>query len=168
LFASATLHPSIFISVVHPTSMTTLADLSRAWPRLEKLWLSLPESVTLACLPSFAAHCPHLTKLEMSFDTTSIPLSAHMLEHRLESLVVNESPLAIPQIVPVARFLSAIFPGLQRLYQSDWKFVRIAEEETPEQVEARGWGNCWKKAEDLVRRAGVNPECRKLFFLIDS
>jgi hypothetical protein len=54
-----------------------------------------------------------------------------MLEHRLESLMVNESPLAIPQIVPVARFLSAIFPGLQRLYQSDWKFVRIAEEETP-------------------------------------
>ncbi|KAJ7226511.1 hypothetical protein B0H12DRAFT_1328699 [Mycena haematopus] len=99
---------------------STMSELSRAWPLIQTLELRqrryFPETrVTLSCLSSLAANCPRLTKLEMSFNTTSVPCPTSIVTQWLKSLTVGHSPLSPSTIGPVALFLSANFPGLKRL-----------------------------------------------------
>ncbi|KAJ7696343.1 hypothetical protein B0H16DRAFT_1750358 [Mycena metata] len=59
----------------------------------------------------FAKYCPHLIKLSIAFDATTIPTAQGDLSlESLKSLNVESSPIAAAR--PVARFIARIFPSL--------------------------------------------------------
>ncbi|KAJ7209351.1 hypothetical protein B0H12DRAFT_1158040 [Mycena haematopus] len=137
---------------------STMSELSRAWPLIQTLELRerryFPQTrVTLACLSSLAANCPRLTELQMSFNTNSVPCSTNNLAHCLKLLSVGHSPLSPSTVVPVALFLSANFPGLERLKTVSHmprhldEFLQLAE--------ARESRRSWKEVEVLVCHGGL-------------
>ncbi|KAJ7190366.1 hypothetical protein GGX14DRAFT_605930 [Mycena pura] len=69
---------------------------------------------TLQCLEAFPKYCPHLTKLCITFDATVIPTShADLSLQCLQVLDVEASPIST--ILPVAQFLTRIFPTLRAI-----------------------------------------------------
>ncbi|KAF8175418.1 hypothetical protein K438DRAFT_89657 [Mycena galopus ATCC 62051] len=136
----------------------TILELSRAWPLIETLELiegnRFPETrLTLSCLFSFAANCPRLTTLKMTFNSTAIPYTAHTLAHGLKSLLVCHSPMSVPAIVPVAQFLSGCFPALKWLEAARTPLADdVDEEERMERAEAEESKRCWKEVGVLVCR----------------
>jgi hypothetical protein len=151
---------AIYLPAAPDIDDTTMRDLTRAWTLLETLELAeRPDDearVTLACLSSFAAHCPRLTKLRMSFDTSIIPLPTNGPAHRLETLVVFESVLSPSDVLPVAQFLSGLFPVLRCVCAREHpRTMPVDEDEILELAEVMKWENCWKEVEALVRGEGV-------------
>ncbi|KAJ6479675.1 hypothetical protein C8R45DRAFT_355344 [Mycena sanguinolenta] len=135
-----------------------VADLSVAWPLIENLSLTDGEArTTLACLSSFAANCPRLTRLGLSFNTTVIPHTTTTAAHGLASLDVSHSTISPSKIVPVARFLSAIFPELKQL-EAVRSGAPPADSDDEQGIarydEARGSERCWKEVEALVCHGG--------------
>ncbi|KAJ7865294.1 hypothetical protein B0H14DRAFT_3133421 [Mycena olivaceomarginata] len=145
---------AIYLPAAPDIDDTTMRDLTRAWTLLETLELAeRPDNearVTLACLSSFAAYCPRLTKLRMSFDTTVIPLPTNEPAHRLETLVVFESVLSPSDVLPVAQFLSGLFPVLRCVCAREHpRTMPVDEDEILELAEVMKWENCWKEVEAL-------------------
>ncbi|KAF8146284.1 hypothetical protein K438DRAFT_1990921 [Mycena galopus ATCC 62051] len=145
----------------------TVLELSHAWPLIQKLELIegtrfLGTPVTLSCLTSFAANCPCLNILRMSFDTSVIPCVTNTEAHRLKSLHVCHSPMTDPAIRPVTRFLSAFFPTLQRLkHKGDSKirspFDRDETDDEEERMErVKESKRCWKEVEVIVCGNGLS------------
>ncbi|KAJ6535748.1 hypothetical protein B0H19DRAFT_1271469 [Mycena capillaripes] len=98
----------------------TILEMAHSWPRLLALKLVTHQSiikprVTLQGLRFLARHCSHLESLHMTFDASTIPDTAdsaegHISQTSLVFLHVADSPIVAP--LPVARFLSGIFPSL--------------------------------------------------------
>ncbi|KAF7374130.1 hypothetical protein MSAN_00294300 [Mycena sanguinolenta] len=138
---------------------TTVADLARAWPHLEKLLLpsyglcrSLPNT-TLECLHSLATWCPHLAGLTITLDGTSAPTPpsppSGISHHALKLINVAHSRISTP-IMPVARFLSAIFPALKRIMTSRDGLDNEDEDELHLHGEAIEFHDLWKEVELLL------------------
>ncbi|KAF7361029.1 hypothetical protein MSAN_01133300 [Mycena sanguinolenta] len=130
-----------------------VADLSLAWPLIENLRLTDGETrTTLACLSSFVANCPRLTGLGLAFNTTVIPHATTTAVHGLASLDVSCSTISISKIVPVARFLAAIFPELKQL-DAARNGAPPADSDDEEGIarydEAMESKRCWKEVESL-------------------
>ncbi|KAJ7118336.1 hypothetical protein C8R44DRAFT_738276 [Mycena epipterygia] len=98
---------------------TDLSDMVDAWPALESLKLqgqseTMPRA-TLQSLRMIARYCPHLHTLRMAFDAIIPPptdeTAEHVAQHSLTSLHVEESSIN-PRTLPIAHFLSRIFPNL--------------------------------------------------------
>ncbi|KAJ6494461.1 hypothetical protein C8R45DRAFT_177094 [Mycena sanguinolenta] len=138
---------------------TTAADLAHAWPHLEELHLSsyglcrsLPNT-TLECLHSFATWCPRLASLTISLDGTSPPTPSPPVSgvsHRaLKSIDVAHSRISTA-IMPVARFLSVIFPDLKRITTSRDGLDNEDPEELRLHGEAITFHDLWKEVESLL------------------
>ncbi|KAJ7468716.1 hypothetical protein FB451DRAFT_1257118 [Mycena latifolia] len=139
-----------------------IAELSRAWPHIEYLDLSMgmassrtPSNVTIRALTHFARHCPRLNDLTLSLNPTGLVESdADLAPHEprarqtaLESLCVLFSPIDSPALI--ARFLSAMFPSLRRITTKHGNWWNDADEdlEDPEVVLLL---KKWQEAEDLM------------------
>ncbi|KAJ7741168.1 hypothetical protein DFH07DRAFT_981720 [Mycena maculata] len=97
----------------------TVADMARSWRQIERLefqsyYGNPTPRTTLRCLEAFPEYCLHLTKLSITFDATVIPTSQTDLSLEcLKNFDVEASPISTA--LPVARFLSHIFPSLEHL-----------------------------------------------------
>ncbi|KAF8149229.1 hypothetical protein K438DRAFT_1988992 [Mycena galopus ATCC 62051] len=101
---------------------TTVTDLARSWPHIEKLefqsyYGNAAPRATLRCLEAFPKYCPRLTKLAITFDATVIPIPTSkeadlsLVCLKIENLDVEASPIVTAR--PVAKFLTRIFPRLR-------------------------------------------------------
>ncbi|KAJ7479441.1 hypothetical protein B0H11DRAFT_1276058 [Mycena galericulata] len=100
-----------------------IAELARSWRRLHSLALITQSTVlqpraTLHCLQCFAEHCPELHYIRINLDATIVPVQepnarGHVAQPRLTNLNVAYSPISTP--LPVARFISGIFPNLRSI-----------------------------------------------------
>ncbi|KAJ7174806.1 hypothetical protein C8R46DRAFT_990845 [Mycena filopes] len=120
-------HALVHVSLSHAGGFDMddgmVGDLARAWPCIESLSLSsdsacrLRPRVTLVGIRSFAAHCPALRVLDITFDATTIPdlLDAGKIvrQPRLVSLRVAHSP--VRESAATAVFLGAVFPSLNHI-----------------------------------------------------
>ncbi|KAJ7123938.1 hypothetical protein C8R43DRAFT_1147598 [Mycena crocata] len=96
----------------------TMSDMAQAWPHLEELVLSVLElpisaslRVRLASLRSLAKHCPRLENLQLAPDATSVPpVAPRISQDNLWRMHVDSSPIGAA--MPVAKFLTALFPAL--------------------------------------------------------
>jgi len=78
----------------------------------------------------FAEHCPCLYSLTIVLDATRVPKSYQPHEQRVRQwrlfdLVVEDSPIKDP--LPVAAFLSDIFPGLTEVVPKPLNSVELDE-----------------------------------------
>ncbi|KAJ7877475.1 hypothetical protein B0H13DRAFT_979455 [Mycena leptocephala] len=83
-----------------------VSDLAPAWPEVVSLHLAACHSTyhprtTLACLRSFAQHCPHLNSLRIPVDATAVPSPEtdpriRVFQQTLEALEVENSPISTP------------------------------------------------------------------------
>ncbi|KAJ7775959.1 hypothetical protein DFH07DRAFT_798896 [Mycena maculata] len=113
-------HISILIPVAFGLDDADVAELARSWPRLNSLYLvthasELHPRTTLQCLRILAQHCTDLRALHIALDASAIPGCTdhghgHVSQRTLISLEVADSPIAAP--LPVARYISGIFPNL--------------------------------------------------------
>ncbi|KAJ6504964.1 hypothetical protein C8R45DRAFT_971542 [Mycena sanguinolenta] len=137
----------------------TVADLARAWPHLEEMYISShsqprsPPNVTVGCLHSFATWCPRLANLTITFDGSSAPPSLAQdpgpSQHALKSIDVAHSRISTA-IIPVAQFLSAIFPDLKRIATSRDGLNNEDPEELRLHDEAIAFHDLWKEVELLL------------------
>ncbi|KAJ7089116.1 hypothetical protein C8R44DRAFT_990936 [Mycena epipterygia] len=149
------------ISILSPIEIdldnATVADLARAWPRIESLDMSSyfctspRPRPTLESLHSFAIHCPHLKRLAMTLDCTVVPKSDfgatnRVCQQRLRTLDVDHS--SISTAIGVARFLSGIFPNLRDILTQD-----VAQDhEDLDEVERQAieFHFLWNQVEELL------------------
>ncbi|KAJ6621019.1 hypothetical protein B0H10DRAFT_2354569 [Mycena sp. CBHHK59/15] len=115
----------------------TADNMARAWPRIEHLHLAAgtdtqyPPNMTLHGLLAFARHCAALSSLSIVINANNVPPSdfaanIRVLQTKLTTLNVGQSPISKPK--DVARFLSAIFSSIERIW-SDGAAVRNRWEE---------------------------------------
>ncbi|KAK7045166.1 hypothetical protein R3P38DRAFT_189149 [Favolaschia claudopus] len=139
-----TLHPLLLFGHLSSVTIHTLAGfdldddicvaMAQAWPSLQNLSLRLPNDhlvllgalipntmprINVTALIAFAHHCPHLQRLELAVNATSlgnsdVEQSATRLpepQEKLAFLNVLYSPIEDPPLV--AQFLRQIFPALR-------------------------------------------------------
>ncbi|KAJ7779758.1 hypothetical protein B0H16DRAFT_1878431 [Mycena metata] len=146
------------VSLSHPVGFnldnSTLNDLTIAWPHMHS-------RVTPEGLYAFAANCPRLGFLELTFDATTVPpvnrekKAKRVAQQTLRILDVACTPLQKPK--EVAKFLSLIFPQLHstetlhEYWQYNWKGDEEAAEviDDPQLIESN---RLWKKVETSLRR----------------
>ncbi|KAJ7838721.1 hypothetical protein B0H13DRAFT_2418948 [Mycena leptocephala] len=118
----------------------TVAEMARAWPRIESLELSSYRSTTtcprvsLGCRLFFATYCRHLRRLVILFDGTVLPAPQpgggnRSPQYSLTHLDVEYSAISTP--ISVAGFLSGIFPRLEEISS------RLDDEQDPKEVALR-------------------------------
>ncbi|KAF8172411.1 hypothetical protein K438DRAFT_1981577 [Mycena galopus ATCC 62051] len=150
----------------------TVSVLARAWPRLERLDLSsyyyyspaARPRATLECLLSFAAWCPRLEKLCMTFDGTVIPSpqsgSSRVVHSALKYLHVEHSPISTA--LSVARFLSGIFVVLADIRSN----ADDDEDELMEETEIRY--SLWNEVKLLLPELFANPNAMYIFSTLNA
>ncbi|KAJ6566295.1 hypothetical protein B0H19DRAFT_1373939 [Mycena capillaripes] len=118
-------HNLVNVSLTHPSAFdlddSVIRDMASAWPRIQILRLTassyhhVRSRVTLQALYAFAEHCPVLRCLDISFDATAVPqlTSVRQTQRALQVIDVVLSPITKPR--PVAKFLAAMFRGLQTI-----------------------------------------------------
>ncbi|KAJ7657258.1 hypothetical protein DFH06DRAFT_1197805 [Mycena polygramma] len=122
-------------------------EMARAWPELENLKLRAPPvlnpGITLRGLQFLAQHCPYLYSLDMTLDASAVPTS-------LFSLNVAASPIHDP--VPVARFISGIFPRLETISTLCSSYNDDEDEQEDEQeVHRRSvFSRRWEEVQSLM------------------
>ncbi|KAJ7495524.1 hypothetical protein FB451DRAFT_1121975 [Mycena latifolia] len=98
----------------------TVIEMARAWPSIERLELVAPayradlpnQRVTLAALPVFALHCPHLEFLHILLDASVVPDTAGT-PHTQEALIgMDVGYSTVSNASSVTVFLAAVFPKL--------------------------------------------------------
>ncbi|KAJ7026855.1 hypothetical protein C8F04DRAFT_1123937, partial [Mycena alexandri] len=117
----------------------TVADMAQSFPDIERLHLTTYSNLmeprcTLKGLQFLARHCPGLKSLQMTFDASTVPtFDGKGSQTTLTDLNVGFSPLTTA--LPVARFISGIFPGIQSLVTyRDLYFDEEEEAETEAQI----------------------------------
>ncbi|KAJ7983095.1 hypothetical protein DFH06DRAFT_1123111 [Mycena polygramma] len=103
-----------------------LEEMALAWPKIETLYLGTevlhtqPPQATLKCLIAFARHCSGLSNLGVLMDVSLVPtftqVPGHRISHSLNCLDVGTSPIDAAIAMPVAAFLSNLFPELDYLF----------------------------------------------------
>ncbi|KAJ7454327.1 hypothetical protein B0H11DRAFT_1819984 [Mycena galericulata] len=133
----------------------TISDLARAWPRIEQLALSshypsTSRRATLQCLHSFARFCPHLANLTITLDGTDLEkgIGCSVFQHALKRLNVEFSPISAA--IPVARFISAIFPNLRNVETNCDDPDNMDLDDLSENEEAVRFYHLWKEVESLL------------------
>ncbi|KAJ7495384.1 hypothetical protein FB451DRAFT_1360195 [Mycena latifolia] len=149
-----------FISITSPLGFdfddSTIANMACAWPHLTALLLKSGSQhrprTTLGCLYPLARHCPHLFRLHITLDASSVPpqdgvVRKRISQQRLVMLCVAQSPIS-PPTLEVARLISALFPGL--IYLST---VRDDDDERPEpdlDDEQQEWRDLWCEVNEHI------------------
>ncbi|KAJ6559790.1 hypothetical protein B0H19DRAFT_1260483 [Mycena capillaripes] len=156
-------HNLAVLVIMSPLGFTVdnadVSDLARAWPRIVTLRLSArthtyQPCTTLACLPSFAQHCPRLCNLHLALDCTTVPPPVTnsqpgiLPHHSLESLHVEHSPIASP--IAVARFLSYLFPNVRSISTVREHEDNEDEDELDEHRDAIRNHGRWKEVVELL------------------
>ncbi|KAJ7779753.1 hypothetical protein B0H16DRAFT_1405368 [Mycena metata] len=159
------------VSLSHPVGFdlddSTLNDLTIAWPQIEYLCLQagscqhMHSRVTLEGLYAFAANCPRLCVLKLTFDATTVPpvnrekKAKRVAQQTLRILDVACAPLQKPKEIAIC--FSLIFPQLRSiktLYE-DWQYNWEGDEEAAEAIDDPQLiesNRLWKKVEtSLVR-----------------
>ncbi|KAJ7140593.1 hypothetical protein C8R43DRAFT_1131531 [Mycena crocata] len=97
----------------------TVLQMARAWPRIEQLRLKSSSDPCHSCptmlsLHHLSQHCTHLTRLDLTFDTTVVPAmpAAEAVPQQCLVLNVQHSPITADAVAAVARYLFAIFPAM--------------------------------------------------------
>ncbi|KAJ7479595.1 hypothetical protein FB451DRAFT_1031889 [Mycena latifolia] len=142
-----------------------LSELACAWPNAKTLllrsgWQRRPRN-TLECLCAFAQHCPDLEKLHLTLDAAQVIPAGHrrLSQRRLKHLEVPRSPISALTL-DVARVISALFPGLQRLSSP---FSLHVYQFDPEMDELRASSQRWKEVKAyLPVVAAIREEGRAL------
>ncbi|KAJ7617652.1 hypothetical protein DFH06DRAFT_1483481 [Mycena polygramma] len=102
-------------------------SMAEAWPRLRHLSLLAsrpPRGATLRSLLFLAQRCPELEWLAMPVNALDVPKidtalsGARVLQHALTAWLVADSLIDATSPLPVARFLSGLFPKLTRIDSS--------------------------------------------------
>ncbi|KAJ7468717.1 hypothetical protein FB451DRAFT_1560408 [Mycena latifolia] len=138
-----------------------MAELSRAWPQLEFLDLSMAtassrtsSTVTISALAHFARHCPRLSNLTLGMNSTGLvesdaypaPHEPRTRQTALKILCVLFSPIDSPALV--ARFLSGMFPSLRGVSTRHANFFNDKEDlDDPEVVPML---DKWQEVENLM------------------
>ncbi|KAJ7453767.1 hypothetical protein FB451DRAFT_1280753 [Mycena latifolia] len=125
-------------------------ELAGAWPCIESLRLhavrkDIQPRATLKSLQYLAQSCPRLRLLDMSIDATFVPAphshGSRVIHENLLFLKAEHSPIS--SSLPVARFLSGIFPNLQSIETDrDYEDNEDAEE-VAENGEAIAFHQLW-------------------------
>jgi hypothetical protein len=148
-----------------------VSDLACAWPRIVTLRLSArthtyQPRTTLACLRSFAQHCPRLCNLHLALDGTTVPppvtnsQPGTLPHHSLENLHVKHSPIA--SRIAVAWFLSCVFPDVRSICTRREHEDNEDEEELDEHREAIRNHRRWEVVELLPEVLAIREEGRML------
>ncbi|KAJ7711233.1 hypothetical protein B0H14DRAFT_3021211 [Mycena olivaceomarginata] len=133
---------------------TTVTDMARSWRHIERLefqsyYGNTRPRATLQCLEAFPKYCPHLTKLSMTFDATVIPTShADLSLACLKNLDVEASPISTA--LPVARFLTRIFPNLEDISTLRDSLDGDEDWEADAGPEALQYDPQWKEVESML------------------
>ncbi|KAJ7086771.1 hypothetical protein B0H15DRAFT_340848 [Mycena belliarum] len=137
-----------------------LEELAASWRGLESLELDArypppaPPRATIACLASFAAHCPRLECLSLTFDARAPPpVPAGVAPHAaLTSLQVEHSPASAP--TAVWQFLAHLFPALEDLDH----YVQYDDHDS-EVVSAPDVSRheCWNEVQSLLLHSRGSP-----------
>ncbi|KAJ7673690.1 hypothetical protein DFH06DRAFT_1467171 [Mycena polygramma] len=130
-----------------------VSKMAHAWPRIETLDISARSPTrsprtTPACLQTLARHCPHLVKLTMAVDGTTIPTitpGTHVQEC-LHQLSVQHSP--ITSASAMARYLSGMFPNLEA--EDIWTHWDIFEPDQADDAELMQRHRCWQEVKSLL------------------
>ncbi|KAJ7856884.1 hypothetical protein B0H13DRAFT_2576261 [Mycena leptocephala] len=134
-----------------------LADMARAWPRIELVDLTSSLHVqcrlTLLGLRSLAQYCPCLTSLRITLDARTIPLADNLdrtsaVAHPLHSLTLVHCPITAP--VLVSQYLSALFPNLRSVQPMPGYFETIDEEGNLGGTEDFEYYQPWGAVESLL------------------
>ncbi|KAJ7159067.1 hypothetical protein C8R43DRAFT_1124702 [Mycena crocata] len=133
-------------------------DMARAWPRVERLKLRptanaremCPVRLTLHGVRAFAAHCPALRELNLSFTTRVVPEldASYIPQTSLATLGVGRSLVSSP--ADVARFIRGIFPEL--------RWIEFEDRSDGGEVAQRTWlevGALLQRASERVSQASV-------------
>ncbi|KAJ7826617.1 hypothetical protein B0H13DRAFT_1918089 [Mycena leptocephala] len=134
-----------------------LADMARAWPRIELVDLTSSLHVqcrlTLLGLRSLAQYCPCLTSLRITLDARTIPLADNLdrtsaVAHPLHSLTLVHCPITAP--VLVSQYLSALFPNLRSVQPMPGYFETMDEEGNLGGTEDFEYYQPWGAVESLL------------------
>ncbi|KAJ7037991.1 hypothetical protein C8F04DRAFT_1090953 [Mycena alexandri] len=129
-----------------------VSDFARALPHVETFQLT-------ACFPTHIPpnhprYCPRLSTLGIALDATTVPTidlnrsqDGGVLQLNLGCLDVEHS--TVGRAMPVARFLSSVFPNLDTIYTHREHFPN-GEEEMLEHGVAIGHHNRWKEVAELL------------------
>ncbi|KAF8186189.1 hypothetical protein K438DRAFT_1973555 [Mycena galopus ATCC 62051] len=134
----------------------TVTDLARSWRyitylELQSYYGNVAPRVTLQGLEAFSKHCPHLTKLTITFNATVIPTSEAELSlacSKLQHLEVEASSISIA--LPVAQFLARIFPSLKSISTIRDSIAGDEEWEADVGPAAVQFDHHWKEAASLL------------------
>ncbi|THH31656.1 hypothetical protein EUX98_g2540 [Antrodiella citrinella] len=136
-----------------------IQEMAHAWPQLKVLRLDpnfygppAESRITLRGLEPLAMHCPHLQVFGATIDATTLPADGPLPiintgqapQSPLTSLLVGDSK--IQSFLRVARYLSRLFPALQRIQTYDLLNVWEGMEEEVEFA-----GELWREVVTLVQ-----------------
>ncbi|KAJ7150784.1 hypothetical protein C8R46DRAFT_498036 [Mycena filopes] len=132
--------------------------MAKAWPDLDLFSLAAaspargvepPPRTTLLSLLHLAHHCSGLTELHMTVDASIIPdidgRYPSTLHHELSDWRVGNSLITSP--LPVARFLSGLFPSL------NWVCANEMQEGAHAPGVAESLTSLWEQASEML------PDC---------
>ncbi|KAJ7172789.1 hypothetical protein C8R43DRAFT_1208810 [Mycena crocata] len=116
-----------------------VSDLALAWPHVEYLELTscscpVRSRVTLLALRSLAQYCPRLKHLDIVFDASAVPTTDNEA-CQMSLTTLHASLCSITASLPVAHFLSAIFPNLASISTdvSDYDEVSLQDLHLPDE-----------------------------------
>ncbi|KAJ7116895.1 hypothetical protein C8R44DRAFT_983272 [Mycena epipterygia] len=133
-----------------------VSDMARAWPCIKSLELRGQNVVraraTLQSLRMLARHCLRLHTFHMTFDSILPPSTDETQEHvsqkSLTSLNVEDS--AIYATLPIARFLSGIFPNLKTICTAREHDDDEDDDELEDHGEEIPFHRLWKEVESQI------------------
>ncbi|KAJ7156195.1 hypothetical protein C8R46DRAFT_1355936 [Mycena filopes] len=132
-----------------------LDRITKAWPLLEHLSLEANfwgsgTTPTLQCLLRIAKNCPRLTDLTLTLDAglIHIPTEPVVAHTSLTWLDVAHSTVSADKTLPVARFISRIFPNLRTLHTAQED--EDNDDDHEDQREAIALHRRWKEVETLI------------------
>ncbi|OJT08201.1 hypothetical protein TRAPUB_902 [Trametes pubescens] len=137
------------------------ASMAKAWPLLETLsfgaastCIHLPGGPTLRALSPFAVHCPNLKAIALHLDASELSADKEVTDDlygelwadgrrtrstsKVTRLRLQTSPIGLPR--EVAKFLSMVFPDLERVDASDSYYEETPGRKILRQTRQRKWG----------------------------
>ncbi|KAJ7475050.1 hypothetical protein FB451DRAFT_1397921 [Mycena latifolia] len=153
----------VSVRLVHPVGFdlddSAILVMARAWPHVQFLSLTarparhMSSRVTLQGVSAFAAHCPTLHTLELTFNATVVPeihdISPRAAQESLSLIDVALSPIGAPH--RVAEFLGGIFPRLTEIATLYEELLYSRHDLEGSEPHKR-----WKEVEENLSRSQMN------------